>query len=241
MPEAERIEVFESSNPRTEDLRRDCDVFLREIYSTKTRHLNCLHARGTVLFAEGEQTRGVYILRSGAASVSVSSSDGRVLIVRIARAGDLLGLNSILRSSHHDTTVRVLEPSCTDFIFRREFIDLLARSKPVNNAVLRIISKELADLTERAKSLLLSQTTSAKLAKLLLEWCEESEQVEVGLVRIDKKFTHEQIAQMIGSTRETVTRLFSGFLRSQTIRINSGGILIVDPIILESIAFGTTS
>jgi CRP/FNR family cyclic AMP-dependent transcriptional regulator len=239
MPEAKRLEMLESSPTRTENRRRDCDVILSEIVLTKPSNLNSLHPPGRVLFEEGEPARGVYLLRSGSASVFTSSTDGRVLILRIARAGDLLGLNSVLRESAYDSTVKILEAARTDFISRGEFIDLMDQSKSVNRAVLAILSKELADFGERAKSLLLSQTTSSRLAKLLLEWSLESEAVEVGFVRIEKRFTHEQIAQMIGSSRETVTRLFAAFRKNQLIRVTPAGISIVDATALENMALGS--
>jgi CRP/FNR family transcriptional regulator len=117
--------------------------------------------------------------------------------------------------------------------------DLLGQSKSIKQALLLVLSKELADLGEHTKSLLLSQTTTSKLAKLLLEWYLESEVVDAGLVRIDKEFSHEQIAQMIGSSRETVTRLLVAFRKQQIIRITAARILIVQPAVLESLAFGS--
>jgi len=170
--------------------------------------------------------------------MSVSSSDGRVLILRIARAGDVLGLNSVLRGSPYATSVKTLEPSRTDFISEIEFRDLLVQSSSFNKTVLSIVSKELADLGERAKSLLLSQTTTAKLAKLLLDWCSESEDIENGVVRINE-FTHEQIAQMIGSSRETVTRLIASFRKRQIISTTPDGAMIIDHRALEASAFGS--
>jgi CRP/FNR family transcriptional regulator len=238
MPEAKTIEVFESSMTRTGEYVQDCDPLLREIHSLKTSSLNSLHPPGRVLFAEGEQARGVYILKSGSASVSVSSNDGRVLILKIACAGEVLGLNSVLRNSLHDRTVKTLDRAHTDFICRTEFLDLLTRSTVIKNAVLAIVSKELVSLGERAKSLLLSQTTSSKLAALLFEWYLESEDAEVGSILIEKKFTHEVMGQMVGCSRETVTRLLAAFRKSHIIQITPKGILVVDPEALRTLAFG---
>jgi CRP/FNR family transcriptional regulator len=161
------------------------------------------------------------------------------MILRIAQAGDLLGLNAVLRNSFQDTTVKTLEPCCTEFVSRTEFLELLAHNKSVSSAVLAIVSKELADLNERAKSLLLSQSTTARLAKLLLEWCLKSDEVEGGCVRIDNEFTHEQIAQMIGSSRETVTRLLAALRKNQIIRIAANGVLIADLSALERLTLGS--
>ena len=86
----------------------DSHSLLREIYALHISHQNSVHPQGKILFAEGELARGIYILRSGRATSSISSHDGRVVILRIALPGDVLGLNSVLRSSSYDTTVKTV-------------------------------------------------------------------------------------------------------------------------------------
>ena len=228
MPSAQHVE---RDDPPGLPGNGELHTLLQEIRASNIRNLNSLHGRGKVLFAEGEPARGVYILRTGRAAVSISSSEGRVVILRMAQAGDVLGLNSVLRSCAYDTTVKTLEPCRTDFISRAELMELLGTSRAGNQAILNILSQELTELTERTKSIVLAQTASAKLAKLLLEWSRES-------IQIDRNFTHEEIAQMICSSRETVTRLLAMLNRQQVIRVTSDSILILDRVALEAIALG---
>jgi CRP-like cAMP-binding protein len=155
-----------------------------------------------VLFAEGDVAQRVYILRSGSAAVSVSSSEGRVVILRMAHADEVLDLNSVLANSVHDTTVKTLESYWVHSISRAELIAFIEGSQAGAHTLLTLLSRELTQLTERTRSLLLPQTAGGRLAKLLLECGRES-------TRIDKVFTHDEIGQMIGSSRETVTRLFT--------------------------------
>ena len=226
MPSAQHVEVDElTSTPPKGDLHS----LVREIHSSNIRHLNSLHGRGKVLFAEGEPAQGAYILRTGKAAVSISSSEGRLVILRMAQAGDVLGLNSVLRNSAYDTTVKTLEPCRTDFIPRAELIELMGTSPAGAQAILTILSQELAELTERARSLLLPQTTSGRLAKLLLEWSKRSAQ-------IDRVFTHEEIAQMICASRETVTRLLASMSRHNILRVTPDSIQICDCSALERMA-----
>lgn len=226
MPSAQHVKVDESpGKPAGGDLHS----LLQEIHASNIRYLNLVHGRGQVLFAEGELSRGVYILRSGRATVSISSSEGRVIILRMAQAGDVMGLNAVLRSSSHDTTVRTLEPCRTDFIPRDELMELIAASQAGAQAILKILSHELIELTERTRSLVLLQTASARLAKLLLEWSRQS-------IRVDRVFTHEEIAQMIGSSRETVTRLLASLSRRSIISVTPDSILIRDRMALDRMA-----
>lgn len=226
MPNARQVEITE---PSREESRADLCLLLREIHTSKIGHLNSLHGRGRILFAEGEPARGVYILRTGRATVSIASSEGRVVLLRMAQASDVLGLNSVLRNCPYDTTVKTLEPCRTDFISRVELIELMQQSSAGAYAILRILSQELTELTHRAKLLLLPQTVSGRLARLLLEWTKNNGS------RLDRVLTHEEIAQMICTSRETVTRLLATLSRQHVISITSDSILIRDRLALEQI------
>lgn len=233
MPSAQQKELEPA--PATADRKQtDLHGLLREIHATK--NLNALHRRGTVLFAEGEASRGVYMLRSGRATVSISSSEGRVVMLRIAHAGDVLGLNAVLRNLPYDTTVKTLEPCLTDFISRAELMEFMHRSDAGVQAVLSVLSLELAELTNRAKCLLLPQTVIGRLAKLLLEWAKPNGPDTAGTLRVDRAFTHEEMAQMICSSRETVTRLLTTLSKQSMIRVTPDSILIRDRLALEKLA-----
>lgn len=236
MPRAQQREIEEPLGVAASQQRADVSSLLHAIRASNISILNSLHGRGRVLFAEGEPVRGVYILRTGRATVSISSCEGRVVMLRMAQAGDVLGLNSALRDGAYETTVKTLEPCRTDFIPRAEFIGLM-RSHAEAQAVLNILSRELAELTDRAKLLLLPQTVSGRLAKLLLEWSKKSTSNTSGAVRVDRAFTHEEIAQMVCSSRETVTRLLANLSKQQVISVTSDSILICDYLALEKLAF----
>ncbi|HEU4711754.1 MAG TPA: Crp/Fnr family transcriptional regulator [Pyrinomonadaceae bacterium] len=225
MPSAQHVQIDEH---REATVDGDLRLLLDENHTSTIPKFNLLHNRGHVLFAEGESARGIHILRTGRASVSISSSEGRVVILRMAQPGDVLGLSSVLRNAAYDTTVKALDSCRTDFISRAELLNVIQKSKAGADAVLKILSHELIQLTERTRSLLLPQTTCARLAKLLLEYGNESQ-------RIDRVFTHEEIAQMICSSRETVTRLLATLSRRKIIQITADSVFIRDRLALESL------
>jgi CRP/FNR family transcriptional regulator, cyclic AMP receptor protein len=144
-----------------------------------------------------------------------------VVILRLAHAGEVLGLNCVLCNSFYDTTVKTLAPCCIDFMSRAELIEFSEKSQAGANALLRLLSREFTQLTERTRSLLLPQMASARLANLLLECSRES-------TRIEKVFTQEEIAQMICSSRETVTRLLTMLRKRNIIQITSDSVVIRD-------------
>ena len=237
MPSAQQREIEEPLQVTAKQQQVDLSALLIMIRASGISNLNSVHSRGKVLFAEGEQSRGIYILRTGRATVSISSSEGRVVMLGIAHPGTVLGLNSVLRNCTYDTTAKAVESGRTDFIPRGELIELMQQSYAGAQAVVNILSRELSELTDRAKLLLLTQTVGGRLAKLLLSWSKENGSDSSGTVRVDKVFTHEEIAQMICSSRETVTRMLANLSRQRVIRITSDSILIRDRLALEKLAF----
>jgi CRP/FNR family transcriptional regulator len=211
-----------------------------QTFGSNARNVDSLHRRGTVLFFEGEAARGVYILRTGRASVSISSSEGRIVILRMAQPGDVLGLNAVLRNCAYDATVKLVEPSRVNFISRTEVKRLVEQSDAAASAVIRLLSLELAQLSERTRSLLLPQTVPARLAQLLLQWSQDPQGDNSRSRVIDKVFTHEEMAQMICSSRETVTRVFAALTRRNIIQVTPDSVLIHDRTALESLSCSNT-
>jgi CRP/FNR family transcriptional regulator len=234
MPSAQQKEI-EQPAVAAESRGTDLQSLLNEIHAAKIGNLNSVHGRGTVIIAEGEPARGVYVLRSGRATVQISSSEGRVVMLRMVQTGDVLGLNAVLRNLPYDATVKALEPCRTDFVARHELVELIEQSETGARAVLKVLSQELSELTELAKLLLLTQTVNGRLAKLLLEWSKANGS---DASRVDRAFTHEEMAQMICTSRETVTRMLANLSRQNVIRVTSDSILISDRAALEKMAVG---
>jgi CRP/FNR family transcriptional regulator, cyclic AMP receptor protein len=231
MPSAQHVETNE---PLKRPAGGDPHSLLGEIDGLNIGNLDSLHRRGSVLFAEGEPARGVYIMRTGRATVSICSSEGRIVILRMAQAGDVLGLNAVLRNSTYEATVKILEPSRVNFISRADVMHLVENRDAGAAAVMKQLSCELAELTDRARSLLLPQTAQTRLAQLLLHWSKEQNGDNSRTRVVDKLYTHEEIAQMICSSRETVTRLLATLTRRDIIQVTSDSVLIHDPFALES-------
>jgi CRP/FNR family transcriptional regulator len=236
MPGVKQLEVDEGFGGATIDDRLAGDSLIREIHGSKDIKLSSLHPCGAVLFSEGQQARGVYVLRAGRAKVSISSSEGKVLILRIAHSGNLLGMNSALKGSPYDATVETLEPCHTDFISRTDFIALLDRSKKARIGLSDALSRELTELAEHIRSLLLPKSTREKLARLLLKWCDESGEARPEGISVNPGLTHEEIAQMICASRETVTRLFAELKRKRIVSLAHNAILVRDVKALESLS-----
>ena len=197
--------------------------------------LSRVSARGSVLFSEGTPSQGVYLLRSGSAKLSISSEQGRVVILRVALPGDLLGVSAVLSGAPYEATAETLEPCRVDFITRDEFILLADSNKDFSDDVFHAIKQELTELLERTRLLLLSETAAEKLARLLLKWADEDGNVVADGTRVNINFTHEEVAQMICTSRETVTRLFGEFSRRGLIEFDGNTMLLRDGLALKKV------
>lgn len=209
--------------------------FLQDFDGFEDIKLSSIRPRGTVLFTEGQSSTGVYVLCAGRAKLSISSSEGKTVIMRLAGPGDLLGVNSVLKNLPYEATVVTLERCRIAFVARAGFISLLDTNHAARLRVSQSLCNELSDLVERTRLLLLSQSAEEKLVRLLLKWCDELGEPTPEGIRINHGLTHEEIAQMICGSRETVSRLFTKLRRKQIVRLNGTGIYVYNRAALESI------
>ncbi len=203
---------------------------------------------GAVLFVEGQTPRGVYMLCRGQAKLSVVSEDGRTLILKIAGPGEVLGLSSCVTARPYEATVETLSPCQVNFV-RTE--DLLRFIRSDGDACLRAalqISRQYQNACRELRWVGLSRSADWKLASLLLGLGEEREagngmagepvtKVIPGQPSTFKMtLTHEEIAQMIGTTRETVTRVFARLKKQKLVEVRGATVVLRDKAGLQEIA-----
>lgn len=190
---------------------------------------------GAIVFVEGQNSRGVYVLTHGLLKLTTTNLAGRTLIVKIARPGDILGLHEAMSSSPCELTAEVLQPAQLAFIHREDFFRFLSRHSEANLQVAVRLSQDCESAYEMIRSLALSHSVTEKLARLILQWSSNGRSVD-GATRLSLVLTHEEIAQLIGSTRETVTRILGEFKKNHLLEVAGSSIVIRDRAALESFA-----
>jgi len=192
--------------------------------------------RGAIVFHEGSVARGVYVLSSGRAKVSISSADGKKVILRIASGGDVLGLYAGLTGRPFEATAEMVEGGRVDFISRQDLLNLLGKQNTSGFDLLDVFSRQFSEFVDHTRMLLLSESALEKLARLILRWGRDfGERTSEG-IRVQILLTQEEIAQIIGASRETVTRLFSALKRDKVIRVKRDALWIRDSAALASLA-----
>lgn len=177
------------------------------------------YPRSTTLFAEGQPANGVYIICAGRVKLSTYSEDGRAIIIRIAEAGELIGLSAIIAGTAHEATAQVVEACEVNFVRAVEFLAFVNKNGDAALNALRELSRNYYQAHRQVCSLGLSASAGDKLARLLLEWYDHAVDDGPGGVHIRMIYTHEEIAEMIGASRETVTRLLKDFADRELISL----------------------
>lgn len=168
------------------------------------------------LFAEKQPPTSIYVVLQGEVRLSINSTDGKRLSLRIARQGEIVGLTAMLTGNPYEMTAETLFPSKIAPIGRRDFHGFLARNPEAYPAVVGELSRQMVLATDQLRTVGLAGSAPEKLARLLLEWS-ESEQSDDGGARVRFSMTHEEIGQFIGASRETVTRTLTKLKRRRLV------------------------
>ena len=192
------------------------------------------YPKGATLFVEGQVSRGVFILCSGRVKLSATSADGKTLIVRIADQGEVLGLPATVTGKPYELTAEVVEPTQANFITRQEFLNFLREQGEVGLRVAQQLGETYHSAIAEMRTIGLSHSVGEKLARFLLDLSAGHDSGK-GEVRVTLTLTHEEIAQMIGASRETVTRLFGEFKKKQLLQVKGSTLIIKDKAGLESV------
>jgi CRP/FNR family transcriptional regulator, cyclic AMP receptor protein len=194
-----------------------------------------LYQPGMLLFSEKSMPTGIFIVVSGEVKLSINSSEGKRLILSIAKAGDVLGLSSVLSALPSEMTAEVLYPSRIAIIERDQFIAFMGRHPEVYQVVTQELSLQYKVACEQLRTVALSGSAPEKLARLLLEWSDNGQKTEGG-TRFRFSLTHEEIGEFIGASRETVTRTLSTFKSRRLVAFHGSILEIPSRVALEHLA-----
>jgi CRP/FNR family transcriptional regulator len=214
-----------------------CDLKPDVLHAFESLKITNTYPRGATLFSEGENTNGVYMLCRGRVKLSAYSSDGKALILRIAHEGEILGLSAVVGETPHKATAEVIENCQVNFVGKADFLRFLHEKAEAGFNALRQLSSNYHAAYTQVCSLGLSNSVGDKLAKLFLNWCESADCTS-GRIHLKITFSHEEIAEMIGTSRETVTRLLKDFRQRELISLKGSDLYINDLHQLEA-AIGT--
>ncbi|MGA9979049.1 MAG: Crp/Fnr family transcriptional regulator [Candidatus Sulfotelmatobacter sp.] len=191
---------------------------------------------GAVLFVEGQLPRGIFVLCKGSAKLSINSPGGKTMIVKLAEPGEVLGLSATMSGKPYEVTAQTIDPCQVNFIKRDDFLKFLKDDVGVCFKVAEQLGEKYHNACKEVRLLGLSRSAAEKLAILLLEWNSRNGDAKPE-PRLTLRLTHEEIAQMIGTSRETVTRLFADLKKQQIVQTKGSTLVIRNTEALRDMAY----
>jgi CRP/FNR family transcriptional regulator, cyclic AMP receptor protein len=191
--------------------------------------------RNQIIFLEEETGKYMYIVLAGKVKVTKSTSDGKETVLAVQQEGDFFGEMALLDGKTAPATVAAMEDCRIAMVSGSDFHQHLMRNEKVMQQIIQVLCSRLRQVWARIQSLSYS-TADARIRGTLFQLSRKHGiSDEFGIV-IDLKITHQELAGMVGTSRETVSRTLSQLQRDGIIRTVGRRITILDPKALLPIA-----
>lgn len=181
-----------------------------------------------IIFLEGDECKGLYLIRKGRVKVVRSSSQGKEQIIKILSPGDLIGFEVLYDGKEYENTAVAMEESELCYISRGDFFEIIENEPYVAKKLIISMGRELRDAYERIGYMGLLNARE-KLAHLLYTLANDYGVEEEGGVRLNLRLSRLEIAELLGITQETSIRLLKSFKEDGFIEIRRKEIFIKNP------------
>lgn len=218
--------------------RMFCNLPMDALRKLQEMKATSVYPKGTMLCLEGQPPRGIFVLCTGRAKLSTTSAEGRSIILRIAEPGEVLGLTAVVSNVPYEATVETLEPSQANFIPQTDFLRFMEENPEIGLKVAHQLTHNCHCAYNEIRSLGLSNSVPEKIAKLILNWAEQPLPIpnrKAGEIPIRVTLTQEEIAQFVGTSRETVSRTLGDFKRKGWLRTKGAIWWITNKTALEKL------
>ncbi|SEB42215.1 Crp/Fnr family transcriptional regulator [Terriglobus roseus] len=191
------------------------------------------YPRGNVLFREGEAAGAVFLVCSGKVKSTATSTEGRSAILRLSGPGDVLGMSAVMGSTPYEITAEAVLPSRIRVLHARVLQEFMREFNDASLGAARALAQDYRSAFHEMRLMALPETPAGRLSRLLLDWSEESAAAGTPLTMT---LTHEELACMTATTRETVTRTLSRLRKEGTITIKGISLTVLKPAALRQLA-----
>jgi len=192
------------------------------------------HGRGSLLFTEGQPASGVFVIEKGSVKLTVCSGRGKPLILGFFGPQSVLGLAAAILGRSHESTAETMTTVTARFVSREQFLRRM-QSASAGLHVAELVSRLLYSTVREIEALWLTDSVEQRLARFLVSLCPPRNGCR-GAVHLALDLTHEDIAQRIGVSRESVTRFLSRFKKRGILDLKQCVLTILEPAALERLA-----
>ncbi|MBY0122636.1 Crp/Fnr family transcriptional regulator [Bacillus sp. S/N-304-OC-R1] len=185
--------------------------------------------KGSHVFMQDDPLENVYFIQSGRIKIYKSDLNGREQIVAIAKKGEMFPHVGFFRKGGYPAFAEVLEDSNLVVVPIDAFEKILIDNPELCIKVFKVLGEKIVDLQERLESQILNNTYE-QIIKLLVRLARiHGQKMDNGLYLLKSEFTNKDLANMIGTTRETVSRTLTKLKKDELIETDSAGNIIIDP------------
>jgi CRP/FNR family transcriptional regulator len=193
------------------------------------------YRRGNILFREGDESCAVFVICSGRVKLSATSREGRTLILRIASKGDVLGIGAALGDREYEVTAEAIEPCQVRALRTKFFKQMLQEYGDAGMGAARALAQDYRAAFDEACLIGLVGSPAARIARLILAWSANAKREAPNAV-VTMPLTHEELASMTATTRETVTRTLGRFHKEKLIARRGVVLNVLQPAALERLS-----
>lgn len=185
------------------------------------------YKKNMIIFMEGEPGEGFHYVKSGKVKIIKMAQDGREHIINILGPGEVFAEVLLFNRGPYPATSVALEDSVIGIIKNSDLENVVAGNARIALHIIRVMSKKLLHAQMKIKTLALSDTL-ARTAQILTRLSQQYGRPVAGGIQIDIDMTRQDLANLIGTTRETVSRVLSSMKKDKVIDFSDQQIIIID-------------
>lgn len=184
--------------------------------------------KGNHIFLQDEPLENVYFIYDGKVKIYKSDVTGKEQIVNFLKGGDMFPHVGFFRKGGYPAFSEVTEDSTIVVVPIAKFENLLVEQPELSIKVFKVLGEKIVDLQERLEAQVLNNTTEQIIKLLIRLGREHGQQMQDGRMKLKGEFTNKDLANMIGTTRETVSRTLTKMKKEQQIEVDPKGNMIFD-------------
>ncbi|HWQ30061.1 MAG TPA: Crp/Fnr family transcriptional regulator [Negativicutes bacterium] len=203
---------------------------LQEEYLEKIHQISLLrkYGKGRIIFMEGEPGEAFFYVRSGLVKISKLSGDGREHILHILNEGHIFAEVTLFSKTEYPATAEVLEDAEIGIIKNADLEKLIMENPGLALQLIKYLNKRLVEAHMKIRNLALYDTYG-RTAQALLKLAEDYGKKSSKGIELDLNISRQELANIVGTTRETVIRALMAFKKEHSIDIDKNTITIIDP------------
>lgn len=188
---------------------------------------NRKYRQNTHIFMQGDPMTNVYFIHSGKVKIYRTDQDGREQIVNVLKEGEMFPHQGFFRDDDYPAHAVVAEDATLIYIPIHMFEEILITNPKISIKIFRVLGNILVDLQNRLKEKILYNTYEQIILLLLRLAKSHGEAINDEAMRITTNFTNRELANMIGSSRETVSRTLTQLKKENLIETDESGQMII--------------